>query len=143
MPRVAASPGLRLARWVVAGMLALVAAGCPEPPSGRGAGAPGRWQPLGSWHGRGDELLSTFFLNEARYRVRWRAEETVPGAGRFRVTLHSSDSGRLMEEVVDHSGSGDGVRTFSEEPRRLYFIVEASGVNWSIIAEEYVPPVAR
>ena len=92
-----------------------------------------RWNVLGSWSDRGDRQTESFDVTTGSLRLVWRS------AGRLRVTLHSSISGRPLETVVDvESAAADTVR-FAAEPRVAYLLIEADQAGWSLTLEEGVP----
>lgn len=97
------------------------------------------WKEIGTWSGHGNQQLETFPIERFTWRVRWETKnESPPGAGTFRVTANSGDSGRILAEVVDVRGVGRAVEYVNELPHRYYLVVTSSGVDWSITAEEPV-----
>jgi hypothetical protein len=124
--------------WVLAA--ALAAAACQQAP----AADPLRevWREVATWKGHGDQQLHWFAIDSFEWRITWATEnEASPGAGRFRVLVQSSDSGRVIDEAVDRAGVGAGTVYITEDPRRYYLTVESAGIDWSITVEEpnYVP----
>ena len=72
-------------------------------------------------------------------RVRWEtSHETTPGAGRFKVSLHSAISGRALQTVIDTRGTGGDVAHVQDEPRVSYLVVESTAVDWRVTVEEAV-----
>ena len=61
-----------------------------------------------------------------------------PGAGRFRVSLHSAISGRPLQIIVDRTGVGSDVAFLEDEPRVSYLVIESENVDWSTTLEEAV-----
>lgn len=98
------------------------------------------WHKLGEWSGRGNLQTETFTCDSGGLRLRWEARhETRPGAGRFKMSVHSAVSGRPLEVVVDHQGPGKDVEYFNDDPRIMYVVVESKDVEWSFVVDEAVP----
>ncbi len=116
--------------------------GCQyEAPPAQGPLTTGAWKEVARFSGRGNAQLDTFPIERFTWRVRWEAKNEQPaGAGTLVVTAHSGDSGRLLAEVVDTTGVGSDVAYVTELPHRYYLVVNSSGVDWTLIAEE---PVLR
>lgn len=138
MPRV----GMRTRGWAAAGLVACLA-GCadgrsmPAPPVSR----PQVWREVARFSGRGNAQLDTFPIERFTWRVRWAtANEQPAGRGQLVVTAHSGDSGRLLAEVVDTVGVGQDVAYVTELPHRYYLVVQSSGVDWTLVAEEPTEP---
>src|SRR5258708_4670464 len=92
-----------------------------------------------TWSGHGNQQLETFPIEHFTWRVRWETRnESPPGAGRFRVTANSGDSGRILAEVVDVQGVGKDITYITELPHRYYFVVTSAGVDWALTAEEAI-----
>jgi hypothetical protein len=101
------------------------------------------WRPLGSWSGRGDAQTESFEIGFEQFRIRWETRnETSPGAGTFNVSLNSAVSGRILAQAVEHNGVGHDIAYVSVEPHFSYLVIESSGVDWSITAEEPGPSKA-
>jgi hypothetical protein len=129
----------------IAIFIPLAAAGCRgragQPPK------PGErmiaYRQLGSWSGRGNLQTESFTSDTGALRVRW---ETTPQPGHaasaangaFRITAHSAISGRPLQEVVDHTGVGNGVGYVQQDPHVFYVVVDSSQVNWKFTVEEAV-----
>ena len=99
------------------------------------------WKAVGSWSGRGNRQTESFRSDSGALRVRWTAAVTSrePGVtGNLRVTAHSAISGRLLEQVVDHRGDGNGVGYVNQDPHVFYLMVESDHVDWTLSAEEAV-----
>ena len=95
------------------------------------------WHSVGSWSGRGDAQTESFDIGYEPCRVRWEARnESTPGAGELRVTLHSAVSGRDLALVVDHRGAGKDISYIRVEPHYSYMTIESKNVDWSLIVEE-------
>lgn len=124
------------------------------------------WRSLGSWSGHGSEQTDSFTSDTGALRIQWEAKSSgnSPAArhpnghstaqsprgggpdaaaalgvpvGTFRLTIHSSISGRpLSSAVVDHKGAGKGTAFVSEDPRVFFAVVESKGLDWSFTIEE-------
>jgi len=98
------------------------------------------WRTLGSWSGRGSTQTDAFISDTGSLRLRWETRnETTPGTGMLRVTLHSDVSGRPLLLAVDARGVGHDIAYVSEDPRPFFLAVESANLDWSIEAEEAVP----
>lgn len=123
-------------RRFVAGFAAVLLAGC-----GSGGGQRKEilvgWEPVVSFAGHGDSQSEAFNIDSGQWRIRWETKnEETPGAGRFKVTAHSSVSGRPIAQAVDFKGVGKNVAVINEDPRFYFLVVESTGVDWSIAAEQ-------
>jgi hypothetical protein len=97
------------------------------------------WRTLGSWSGRGSMQTDPFISDTGSLRLRWETrDETTPGAGIFRVTLHSDVSGRALVLAVDARGVGRDVAYVNEDPRSFFLAVESANLDWTIDADEGV-----
>jgi hypothetical protein len=97
------------------------------------------WRALGTWSGRGNSQTGSFTVETGALRLRWETRnESAPGAGRFRVSLHSAISGRPLQVIVDRSGVGSDVSYVEDEPRVSYLVIESQNVDWSATFEEAV-----
>jgi hypothetical protein len=99
------------------------------------------WKALGSWSGHGNRQTESFRSDTGALRVRWSAtlvtrDPKVPAA--LRVTAHSAISGRLLEQVVDHHGDGNGVGYVNQDPHVFYLMVESDHLDWTLSVEEAV-----
>jgi len=102
------------------------------------------WRPLGTWSGRGNEQTDSFNIESGQWRIKWEARnETAPGAGRLRIEVHSSVSGRPLGEAVEHSGIGHDIAYVNEDPRLFHLVIESSNEDWSVSVEEGVVGVPR
>jgi hypothetical protein len=61
-----------------------------------------------------------------------------PGAGAFRVTIHSAVSGRQLDTAVEHHGVGQNTAYVNIDPHLSYLVVDSSNVDWSVTVEEGV-----
>jgi hypothetical protein len=118
------------------------------------AKAPGQsnvaWRQLGSWSGHGNAQTESFDSETGTLRVRWKAtagDEGAPpdeGATRtgpgvsFRLVAHSAISGRPLQPVVDHAGTGSGIGYVQQDPHVFYMVVESTRLNWTFTVEEAI-----
>jgi hypothetical protein len=58
--------------------------------------------------------------------------------GTFRLTAHSAISGRLLQQVVDSTGAGQGVGYVQQDPHVFYVVVESTQLNWRFTVEEAI-----
>jgi hypothetical protein len=90
-----------------------------------------------------------FLCDTGSLRISWQTRnETTPGTGIFRVTLHSDVSGRPLLVAVDARGAGRDVAYVSEDPRSFFLVVESTNLDWTVAADEGVgtteaPPIHR
>jgi len=135
---------LRIALFVAAGLLP---SACRDAPPH--AGEPVVvWRSLGFWSGRGSMQTDAFISDTGSMRLRWETRnESAPGAGYFRVTVHSDVSGRSLVDAVDVKGVGGATAYVTEDPRPFFLAVESANLDWSVTAEEAVsatgPPEKR
>jgi hypothetical protein len=117
---------------------AVLAAACTSGAEQRQESRATVWQPVASWSGGvGSTTLETFPIGAGRLRVYWDAHTGTPGGGtRFHVRLHSADSGRVLEDVVDTKGVGSGMREVFDDHQRFYLTVESAAVEWTLRVEE-------
>jgi hypothetical protein len=95
------------------------------------------WERAGSWSGRGDVETNSFPSSSGYLRFTWEtSNETKPGEGRFKLSLGSSISGRVIQVVVDSKGVGRDVAYVSEEARTFYIKVESAHEDWKVIVDE-------
>ncbi|HYE86968.1 MAG TPA: hypothetical protein VEA16_11470 [Vicinamibacterales bacterium] len=94
-------------------------------------------RPVGSWQGRGTQTVGDVPSETGRFRITWEtSNETVQGAGTFKLTLRSAISGRTLGIVADHKGVGSGTAEYDEGPRTYDFLVESAHVDWKFKVEE-------
>jgi hypothetical protein len=102
------------------------------------------WHQLGSWSGRGSLQTESFTSDTGTLRVRWEASSpsgasTAPAQpGVFRLDAHSAISGRLLQQVVDQAGAGNGVGYVQQDPHVFYVVVESKGLEWRFTVEEAI-----
>ena len=127
-------------------VLLSLAAGCktepPRPPPP--ATSTTRWHELGAWSGRGNRQTESFEVTTGALRVTWETRnESAPGAGRFRVSLHSAISGRSLQTIVDVRGIGGSTVNIEDDPRTSYLEIDADKLEWRVRLEEVVVPAAE
>ena len=84
-----------------------------------------------------------FISDTGSLRLTWKtSNESVPGAGVFRVTVHSDVSGRPLLLAVDARGARQDVAYVSEDPRSFFLAVESANVDWTVTAAEGFPGTA-
>ena len=96
------------------------------------------WQPRGHWSGRDVLQTDPFISTTGLLRVTWEARP-LPASGTpgtLRIILHSDVSGRSLTPVVEHSGSGSGVKYVTEDPRSFFFVIESKDLEWSVAVAE-------
>jgi hypothetical protein len=98
------------------------------------------WEMLGSWSGRGNKQTDSFTSESGALRIQWEARQSDTSSdGKFRLTMHSSISGRpLSAAIVDHKGAGKGTAFVSEDPRVFFVLVESQNLDWTFTVEERV-----
>ena len=101
------------------------------------------WRKLGAWSGHGPMQTEPFISDTGSLRLRWEtSNETRPGTGTLRVTVHSDVSGRSLVLAVDARGVGRDTAYVSEDPRPFFLAVDSANLDWSIVAEEGVAATA-
>jgi hypothetical protein len=97
------------------------------------------WSPVASWSGHASYQTDSFNIGTGQWRIKWETRSAQSAANsNFRVTVHSSISGRFVTVAVDHQGAGNGVAYVSEDPREFFLVVDSSGVEWKMEVEEGV-----
>ena len=118
-------------------LAALLMAGCTWGAEQRQESRATVWRPVASWSGSGNRTLETFPIGAGRLRIFWDTHTADASHGsRFHVTLHSADSGRTLEEVVDTTVAGPGSREVVDDHQRFYMSVESTGLDWTVRVEE-------
>jgi hypothetical protein len=126
----------RIRMALLAAIAAIGLAGCGSGDSGEILVG---WQPVVSFSGHGNSQSEAFNIDSGQWRIKWETKnEETPGAGRFRVTVHSSVSGRPLMTAIDVKGVGRNVAVVNEDPRLYFLVIESEGVDWSIAAEQRV-----
>ena len=99
------------------------------------------WSPVFSLSGRGSTQTESFEIDTGQWRIKWTVaseEGQEAPEGEFRVGVHSTVSGRLMNMAVDQQGAGGGIAYVAEEPRPFFLSIESSGLEWTVQVEEGV-----
>jgi hypothetical protein len=66
--------------------------------------------------------------------------ENPKSPGSFQLTLRSGISGRPLKVITDHRGAGAGSEEFGDDPRMYEFLVDSSGIEWTIsVVETFAP----
>ena len=116
------------------------AVACGSPPEPAPEPRPPVTRELGSWSGTTSTTLG-FVSESGSFRIAWKAQNQDslrPGA--FHLTLRSGISGRPLRVIADHQGAGGGTVEFGDDPRLYEFLVESTGVQWSISVHETFAP---
>jgi hypothetical protein len=102
------------------------------------------WRPLGSWSGSGVTQTLPFISDSGTLRLRWETKnETRPGAGHFKITVHSDVSGRSLLVAVERKGVGADTTYVYEDPRAFFLVIDAAHLDWTVAADEAVAAVAE
>jgi len=124
---------MRRAPYLLLGLL--VACGGQAPPPIRPTAVT---RSLGVWQGTGSQTIGVV-SESGRMRVWWQtAHERAPGAGTFRLALHSAVSGRPIQLITDSRGEGRGTVEVADDPRPYNFMVESANLDWSFGVDEIV-----
>jgi hypothetical protein len=84
-----------------------------------------------------------FISDTGSFRISWETRnEQAPGAGIFRVTVHSDVSGRPLVLAVDARGVGRDTAYVSEDPRSFFLAVQSTNLDWTLSADEGIGTVA-
>jgi len=104
------------------------------------AAKPAEVRQLGSWSGKGSTTLG-FVSESGSFRITWKARnQDTARPGAFQLTLRSGISGRPLKVIADHQGAGGGSVEFGDDPRMYEFLVESSGIDWTISVDETFAP---
>jgi hypothetical protein len=131
-------------RWFVRALGATVTAGFLGSACGTPSAEPVQqevvvWKKLGEWSGDGNAQTESFLGLTGALRMHWRTKNEAPtGGGTFKLLLQSAISGRVLQETVDETGTGEGTAYVAEDPRAFYMSVESSNLEWSVTVEEAV-----
>ncbi len=102
------------------------------------------WRHVATWSGHGNAQTESFTSDTGGFRFRWTtSNETTPGTGRFRLTLHSAISGRPLVTAVDERGVGTNTAYVGEDPRTFHVVIQSADVDWSVVVEEPIVVVAN
>jgi hypothetical protein len=109
------------------------------------------WEHLGSWTGHGSMQTESFTGATGAFRIKWAARQgeapvkkplsgkaPVAAPGTFKVTIHSSISGRPLQIAVDQLGPGADTAYVNEDPRVFFAVVDAANIDWSFSVDEAV-----
>jgi hypothetical protein len=97
------------------------------------------WKKLGEWSGNGNVQTESFIGLTGALRMRWQTKNEAPaGMGTFKLLLQSAISGRVLQEPVDETGTGEGEAYVAEDPRGFYLSVESTNLDWWVSVEEAV-----
>ena len=98
------------------------------------------WRPLGSWSGHGSRQTESFTSDTGALRVKWETSATSPShsTAPFRLTAHSAISGRPLQQVVEYTGTGNGVGYVQQDPHVFYMVIDAKDLNWKFTVEEAI-----
>lgn len=102
----------------------------------------------GSWQGHGTATVGDIPSETGRFHITWHTTNESPaGAGTFKLTMRSAISGRPLQVVADHKGTGTGTADYDEGPRTYDFLVESANLDWKFRVDEttgsYVPPARQ
>jgi hypothetical protein len=115
----------------------LLGAGCGTKPKPEAKAPAVGWRFIESWSGQGDTQTDSFDIQSGEFRIKWQtSHETSPGAGSFRVMVHSGVSSRPITLAVDHRGVGADVAYVRDDPRPYFLVITSKNVDWSIRVEE-------
>jgi hypothetical protein len=129
--------------------------GGPQPEAGPKTFAVG-WRPIISQSGHGSTQTETFQIDTGQWRIKWATKleaKATPAqaarsqtaqteakraslANKFRLSVHSGVSGRLITVALDHHGAGSGIAYVAEEPRMFFLAIESAGLDWTVHVEE-------
>jgi hypothetical protein len=97
------------------------------------------WSHVASWSGHANYQTDSFNIGTGQWRIKWESKPAqFSEKANFRITVHSSISGRFVTVAVDHQGAGNGIAYISEDPREFFLVVDSSGVEWNMEVEEGV-----
>lgn len=120
-------------------VLALLAAGCSRTSKPEEKPLAIGWRFIESWSGQGDMQTDSFDIESGAFRIKWEtSHETAPGAGTFRIVVHSGVSSRPITEAVDHQGIGRDIAYVRDDPRPYFLVITSKNVDWSVRVEEAV-----
>ena len=122
-------------------ILLLAQAACTRPPGPSQGKDTVLWRRVGSWSGHGNLQTGSFNVETGALRMEWEASHASADAA-FKVSLHSSISGRTLQVIVDHKGAGRDTTYIEDEPRVSYLVVESADLDWTVTLEEAMPAVS-
>lgn len=102
---------------------------------------------VGSWQGHGTASVGDIPSETGRFTITWETTNESPaGTGTFKLTMRSAISGRNMQVVAEHRGTGTGTASYDEGPRTYDFLVESANLDWKFKVDEttgsYAPGAA-
>jgi len=119
--------------------IVLVAGSCTKKPKPEAKTPAIGWRFIESWSGQGDMQTDSFEIPSGAFRIKWETNhETSPGAGTFRVMVHSGVSSRPITLAVDHPGVGKDIAYVRDDPRPYFLVITSKNLDWSIRVEEAV-----
>ncbi len=120
-------------------LVALLGAGCGAKAKSESKQTQIGWRFVESWSGRGDSQTDSFDIQSGAFRIKWEtSRESAPGAGVFRVMVHSGVSSRPITLAVDHTGAGRDIAYVRDDPRPYFLVITSRNIDWSIRVEEAV-----
>src|SRR5579864_2554418 len=115
---------MRPRRDVLLLAVALLASGCRSETKREAKPPLVGWRPIGQWSGRGNTQTDSFNIESGQMRIKWETKnEASPGAGTFRVMVHSAVSGRPIALAVEHRGAGRDTTYVTDEPRLYHLVI--------------------
>ena len=122
-------------------LAAVLCAACTSGGEQRQGARVATWRAIQAWSGRDNAQLGTFPTGGGPLRFHWQADTRASaGTVRLKIRLHSADSGRILAEVADQPGGGDGSKEIIDDHQRFYLSVEGTGLDWTIRVEEAITP---
>jgi len=131
--------GRRLLLLLVAAALAAACRAQAPPPAQEDVTI---WQRRGSWTGRGVTQTDPFISETGLLRITWEARGAAgaaPGAGSFRIVLHSDVSGRELQVPVERAGPGNDVTYVVEDPRSFFLVIDSKDLDYTVEVAEGIP----
>jgi len=120
-------------------ILALLGAGCGRKTKPEAKPLTIGWRFIESWSGQGDMQTDSFDIESGAFRIKWEtSHEITPGAGAFRIVVHSGISSRPITEAVDYQGVGHDIAYVRDDPRPYFLVITSKNVDWSVRVEEAV-----
>ena len=120
----------------------LALAGCTSGAEQRQNSRATTWRAVATWTGTGTKTIESFPILAGRLRVSWETQsQSSPTDGAFKLRLHSADSGRILDEIVDGTGQARGSKEVLDDHQRFYLSVESTGLSWTIRVEEGITTV--
>ena len=94
------------------------------------------WRPAATFSGHDNSQTESFQIDTAEWRIRWtaHADSSAPD-GILKIAVHSTVSGRVLEDVVEHRGPGAGTAYVHEDPRTFFLVIESDRLQWTVTVE--------